>query len=190
MAGRDDSNQIGLARQSDGSGKTADDGGDASLNAKGVEGSVDFFSTKPAAQDEDMAGRSKAGRTHLTDGQRMHLAQDCHPAIFEQQRCTHFWGSSRVDDPCFQINLALMKGCAVLVLLCQDGTSITNVALPKISRAFASLSGMAQAMGLWRWVFVVHDLARAHQAGTAEAKAAAEAQDIWIFLDIIATPGT
>ncbi len=38
-----------------------------------------------------------------------------------------------------------------------------------------SLSGMAQAIGLWRWVFVVPELARIHQSGAEEAKAAAEA---------------
>ena len=37
-----------------------------------------------------------------------------------------------------------------------------------------SLSGMAQAIGLWRWVFVIPGLARHHAEGDAPAKAAAE----------------
>jgi hypothetical protein len=38
-----------------------------------------------------------------------------------------------------------------------------------------ALSGVAQAMGLWRWVFVIPGLARAHATGDAEARAGAEA---------------
>jgi hypothetical protein len=37
-----------------------------------------------------------------------------------------------------------------------------------------SLAGLAQAIGLWRWVFVVPGLARVHAQGNAEAKLAAE----------------
>ncbi|WP_075214881.1 DUF4386 family protein [Mongoliimonas terrestris] len=35
-------------------------------------------------------------------------------------------------------------------------------------------SGVAQAMGLWRWVFVIPGLARAHATGDAAARSAAE----------------
>jgi hypothetical protein len=37
-----------------------------------------------------------------------------------------------------------------------------------------ALSGVAQAIGLWRWVFVIPGLARAHAEGDAAAQAAAE----------------
>ncbi len=37
-----------------------------------------------------------------------------------------------------------------------------------------ALSGVAQAIGLWRWVFVIPGLARRHTEGTADAKTAAE----------------
>jgi len=37
-----------------------------------------------------------------------------------------------------------------------------------------ALSGVAQAIGLWRWVFVIPGLARTHAAGDAAARAAAE----------------
>lgn len=38
-----------------------------------------------------------------------------------------------------------------------------------------ALAGVMQAVGLWRWVFVVPDLARAHAAGGADAEAAERA---------------
>jgi hypothetical protein len=37
-----------------------------------------------------------------------------------------------------------------------------------------ALSGVAQAIGLWRWVFVIPGLAQRHATGDASAKAAAE----------------
>jgi hypothetical protein len=37
-----------------------------------------------------------------------------------------------------------------------------------------SLAGLAQAIGLWRWVFVVPGLARTHAEGDAQARLAAE----------------
>ncbi len=37
-----------------------------------------------------------------------------------------------------------------------------------------ALSGVAQAIGLWRWVFVIPGLTRRHATGDASAKAAAE----------------
>jgi hypothetical protein len=37
-----------------------------------------------------------------------------------------------------------------------------------------ALAGFAQAVGLWRWVFVIPGLARAHAEGPPEAQAAAE----------------
>jgi hypothetical protein len=37
-----------------------------------------------------------------------------------------------------------------------------------------ALAGLAQAIGLWRWVFVIPGLARAHANGDAEAQGAAE----------------
>ncbi len=39
---------------------------------------------------------------------------------------------------------------------------------------FGALAGVMQAVGLWRWVFVVPALARAHADGSAEAMQAAE----------------
>ncbi|MDP2740151.1 MAG: DUF4386 family protein [Pseudorhodobacter sp.] len=37
-----------------------------------------------------------------------------------------------------------------------------------------ALSGVVQAIGLWRWVFVIPGLARAHATGDVNAQAAAE----------------
>jgi hypothetical protein len=37
-----------------------------------------------------------------------------------------------------------------------------------------ALAGLAQAIGLWRWVFVIPGLARAHESGDAETQRAAE----------------
>jgi quercetin dioxygenase-like cupin family protein len=48
---------------------------------------------------------------------------------------------------------------------------------PRLALAAAitgALSGVAQAIGLWRWVFVIPGLARAHAEGDAAARAAAE----------------
>lgn len=49
-----------------------------------------------------------------------------------------------------------------------------NPALTVGAAIFGALAGVTQAMGLWRWVFVVPGLARDHAAGSGEARFAAE----------------
>jgi hypothetical protein len=60
----------------------------------------------------------------------------------------------------------------------------TSVRLAFAAAITAALSGMAQAMGLWRWVFVIPGLAQAHATGDAAARATAEAS-----FDILNTYG-
>ncbi len=54
------------------------------------------------------------------------------------------------------------------------GRMIRHPALAVGAAVFGAMAGVTQAMGLWRWVFVIPMLARDHAAGSPEARAAAE----------------
>lgn len=65
-----------------------------------------------------------------------------------------------------------------------EANRATSFRLAFAAAITAALSGVAQAMGLWRWVFVIPGLAQAHATGDAAARAAAEAS-----FDILNTYG-
>ncbi|MCY1667290.1 DUF4386 family protein [Rhizobium sp. SL86] len=52
---------------------------------------------------------------------------------------------------------------------------LTSERLALMAAIAGALSGVTQAMGLWRWVFVIPGLANAHARGDAAARASAEA---------------
>ncbi|WP_284179301.1 DUF4386 family protein [Rhabdaerophilum sp. SD176] len=68
--------------------------------------------------------------------------------------------------------LLLTPLTVALALTAENRASSERLAF--LAAITGALSGIAQAMGLWRWVFVVPGLARNHQGGDASARASAE----------------
>jgi hypothetical protein len=68
--------------------------------------------------------------------------------------------------------LLLVPLTIALALTPQNRASSERLAIA--AAITGALSGVAQAIGLWRWVFVIPGLARAHAQGDATSRAAAE----------------
>lgn len=70
-----------------------------------------------------------------------------------------------------------------VALAITPGRIARNPALAVSTALFGALAGVTQAMGLWRWVFVVPGLARDHAAPAASAAAKAAAEQGFALLN-------
>lgn len=69
---------------------------------------------------------------------------------------------------------ALLLAPLAVALALTPANRAASERLAVAAALFGALSAVTQAMGLWRWVFVVPGLARAHAEGDAAARVAAE----------------
>jgi hypothetical protein len=69
---------------------------------------------------------------------------------------------------------ALLLAPLALALALTPANRAASERLALSATLFGALSGVTQAMGLWRWVFAVPGLGRAHAEGDPAARAAAE----------------
>ncbi|AOG12616.1 DUF4386 family protein [Agrobacterium sp. RAC06] len=70
---------------------------------------------------------------------------------------------------------ALLLAPLTIALAFTAENRATSERLALMAAVTGALSGVTQAMGLWRWVFVIPGLARSHESGNAAARASAEA---------------